>query len=321
MIVLLAVLIIYNLYTKQITIKQIIVFGLSIFILALPLLLMVGYNSGIISKANLPFGTIPELWWYRGTEFSFENIKENIHEIYNILFVKDILGYNSIEKYGTLYRVSMPIVVLGITFSICDLFQKIKKREKSMELPMLTIFFSTFFILLTIIEPNINKANALFIPMMYFITKAISFIGNRFKVVYIVSIIVYMICYISFIRYYFCEYSKQGNYLFEQDIIDATKFAETLDKDSVYVENCLNQTYIYTLLANTTDVQEFANSVKIEYYTITKYSNYQFYYDNTNDIEGVYLLKTDQNKYDSLKENGYKDKVFGDFHVLYYEND
>ena len=89
--VLLVVLSIYYLYLKEINFKQLIIFGVPLFILALPLMLMVGYNGKHISKVNLPLGTIPDLWFYRGDEFSKENIKPNSEEIYDILFTKDIL--------------------------------------------------------------------------------------------------------------------------------------------------------------------------------------------------------------------------------------
>ena len=78
---------IYYLLIKEIDFKQIIVFGIPLFILALPLMLMIGYNSGIIPKVNLPFVSIPELWFYRGSEFNFENMYINIEKIWEIIFI------------------------------------------------------------------------------------------------------------------------------------------------------------------------------------------------------------------------------------------
>lgn len=234
--------------------------------------------------------------------------------------LKIFFGYNTIEKFGTLYKVSMPLVIIGITFSICDLVNSIKKKKKGIDIAMITVFVTVFIILLLIIEPNINKANAIYIPMIYFIAKAICFIGDRFKIVYVLAILIYTVNFLFFMDYYFDEYTKKENYLFEQDIMDATKFAESLNKDNVYIENCLNQTYIYTLIENKLDSKDFIETVKIENNIVVGYGDYRFYYSNDIDKDGVYLLKTDNDKYWNLINNGFEQKVFGNFYVLYYEN-
>ncbi len=321
LVVLLAFLLLYYLYIKEINFKQIIIFGIPLFILALPLMLNIAYNSGHISKVKLPFFSISDLWFYRGKEFSLDNIELNQDKIYDILFVKDEVGYNSIEKFGTIYKFSMPLVVIGITFSICDLLKSIKNKEKTIDLPMLVIFITTFILLHLIIEPNINKANVIYIPMMYFIVKTICFLGERFKVIYLLAIIIYLCNFIYFLKTYFVDYASQSNYLFEQDIIDATIYAEALQRDTVYVENCLNQTYIYTLMGNEKPTKTFAETVKINNFIVDEYDNYKFYYSDDIDENGVYLLKYDNEQYTKLLDAGFKDKIFGEFHVLYLEND
>ena len=318
--IMLFIVLIYYLYIKEINFKQILVFVIPLFLLALPLLLMVGYNSEIIPKINLPLFKIPDLWWYRGAEVSFSNISKNINEIFKIIFVKDFLDYNAIEEFGTIYYISIPFVIFGIIFTICDIINVLKRKEKSVDVIFIISFVVIFIVSLCLEEVNINKINAIYIPIVYFIAKGIWFLCNRFKKTYIIIILIYLIELIMFLNYYFGEYADKKLYLFEENIIYATEFAEELNKENIYVEQSLNQTYIYTVLASETKTQDFVETYKLdEYYRVYEYSNYKFYFPNEIDKNGVYIIKYDENLINVLKENGYKEKEFEEFKVLYLD--
>lgn len=318
--VLLVIILLYYLYIKEIYFKQILVFGIPLFILALPLLLMVGYNSEIIPKIDLPLFKIPELWWYRGAEVSLSNISQNINEIWEIIFVKDFLDYNAIEQFGTLYFISIPFFIFGLVFSICDIINVLKRKEKSVDIIFVASFIVIFIVSLCLEEVNINKINAIYIPLIYFISKGIWFLCNRFKKSYIIVILIYVIELIMFLNYYFGEYADKKLYLFEENILYATEFAEKQNPENIYVEQSLNQTYIYTALASDTTTDEFSKTYKLDqYYRVCEYSNYKFYFPSEIDINSVYIVKNDENLINSLKENGFKEEVFEEFRVLYFE--
>ena len=318
--IVLLIVLLYYLYIKEINFKQILVFGIPLFILALPLLLMVGYNSGIIPKINLPLFKIPDLWWYRGAEVSFSNISQNINEIFEVIFVKDFLDYNAIEKFGTLYYISIPFAVFGLIFTICDVINILKRKDKSVDIIFMVSFVVIFMVSLCLEEVNINKINAIYIPLIYFIAKGIWFLCNRFKKTYIIVILIYLLELIIFLTYYFGEFAEKKLYLFEENILYATEFAEKLEKENIYVEQSLNQTYIYTVLASKTKTEEFAETYKLdEYYRVCEYSNYKFYFPEEIDKNGIYIIKYDENLINILKENGFIERVFDEFKVLYVE--
>lgn len=316
--IVLLIVLLYYFYIKEIDFKQILVFGIPLFILAIPLLLMLGYNSGIIPKINLPLFKIPDLWWYRGTEVSFSNIGKNIKEIFEIIFIKDFLDYNAIEQFGTLYYISIPFLIFGLVFSVCDIINILKRKEQSIDIMFIVSFVVIFVVSLCLEEVNINKINAIYIPLIYFISKGIWFLGNNFKKTYIIVILIYVIELIIFLNYYFGEYADKKLYLFEENILYATEFAEKQNAEYIYVEQSLNQTYIYTVLASDTDTKVFSKTYKLdEYYRVYEYSNYKFYFPNEIDKNGVYIIKYDENLINKLKENGFEEEIFDEFKVLY----
>ena len=320
--IILAILLIYYLLIKEIDFKQIIVFGIPLFILALPLMLMLGYNSGIIPKVNLPFVSIPELWFYRGSEFNFENMYINIEKIWEIIFIKDKLGYNSIEKFGTLYFISIPFLIFGLVFSICDFINSLKRKENNLDFVFLILLIIIFIVSLCIEDININKINAIYIPLIYFIAKGIWFLCNRFPKTYIIILAIYLIELILFLNTYFGEFADTKLYLFEKNIISATEFAENLNKENIYVENSLNQTYIYTALGSKTSTKDFGETYKRNGYSVISFDKYQFYLEETHDLynkEWVYVIKNDMNLINLLEDYGFTKEVFGEWNVLYFK--
>ena len=136
-------------------------------LLTVALVMMVLYNSGIVESVNIPLFSIPKLWFYRGGEISLKNIPQNLDSIFEILFVKDFLNYNAISEFGTLYKMSIPLVIFGLIECIKKVIKDIKKREISLDFIMLVTFVTVLFMGLCITEPNINKLNAIYIPMIY----------------------------------------------------------------------------------------------------------------------------------------------------------
>ena len=119
----------YMLYVKRITFKNIIIMGIPVFILALPLMLMILVNNGILEQINWIF-TIPKLPKYRGSEISINNIVTNLKSL-NKIFIYDDLPFNSLPEYGTLYNFAIILVVLGIFVETYNLIKNIKEKKSA----------------------------------------------------------------------------------------------------------------------------------------------------------------------------------------------
>lgn len=316
--IILGIILLYMLIIKKVDIKNIISLAIPLIIFAIPLIMMVLYNSGIIEGARIPIFSIPKLWFYRGGEISLKNIPQNLNSIFEILFIKDFLNYNAISEFGTLYKMSIPLVIFGLIECIGKVIKDIKCREISLDFIMLITFIAELFMGLCITEPNINKLNAIYIPMIYFAGKFVYYILNNIKYASIVIIIAYCLNAGMFLNYYFTEFTNTDLYLFENNIIDASKRAEELNKDTIYVENCLNQTYIYTIIATPISPYEFNENLKTDNGTVVEYGKYKFELPQEIDEEAVYVIKNDVEKIEQLKEAGFNSEQYGEFIVLWY---
>lgn len=315
--VVLGIVILYMLIIKKVKIKNVVIMAVPLGIFALPLILMLGCNSGVIPKAELPVFSIPELWSYRGGEISISNIPENLKNIFEILFFKDFLNYNAITEFGTLYKMSIPLVFFGIVSTIKDVVEDMKNKRFSLNLAMFVIFGVMFGIGLCIAELNINKINAIYIPMIYFAAKFLNEILHNTKYLWILVVALYFLNFGLFMNYYFTEFAKTDLLYFEQDIMDAAKKAEVLGEKEIYVENCLNQTYIYTLVATPISPYEFNENLEIQNGIVTNYGKYKFWIPQEIDENAVYVIKNDEQKIDELINSGFVFEKYGEFNVIW----
>ncbi|MBR3132895.1 MAG: hypothetical protein IKG42_02275 [Clostridia bacterium] len=316
--ILLFLICLYLLWCKKITIKRLILLGIPIFILALPLILMILINNGFLNEIKT-FITIPKLPLYRGNELSLKNIKDNLYIIPSILSYdnQELFGlqlvYNAIPQFGTLYYLSIPLFFVGLGYGIKKFFISIKNKEFDINSIFLFWFFSVLVCMLLIIAPNINKANAIFVPLIYFVALGICFIIKNLRVLFIPIVILLIVNFAMFFYYFFNQYNKdwQDLYYFSGNYMDAISYSKELDKKDIYiVGNVTSQPYIYILLDNEISPYDF-NSYNI------KTTNHNYIFDYNYDENSVYIMSYDENVCETWCEYGFKSKQFGNIVVFY----
>ncbi len=315
--IILAILLGYLFIIQKTSFKDIICIAIPLGILAIPLFLMILYNSNIITNATIPIFSIPKLWFFRGGEISLRNISNNLKNIFDVLFVKDFLNYNAIPEFGTLYKLSIPLVVFGLIKSVKCSIKAIKQKKFTLDLMMVVTFVVIFSMALCIEDVNINKINAIYVPMIYFAGVFLYTIFRNSKYLGIVIISLYCINFVIFLNYYFTDFANTKLSYFENDIIQASKRAEELDKSCIYVENSLNQTYIYTLIATPVSPYEWNENLLINNGIIVQYGKYKFEIPSQIDKEAVYIIKNDNSKINELLENGFTLEEYGEFKILF----
>lgn len=315
----LAISLIYALWIKKLTIKSLLCMAIPLGILALPLLMMLLYNNGILPNANFPIFSIPKLWFYRGGEISLRNIPENLKNIFDILFIKDFLNYNAIPAFGTLYKMSIPLVLFALIEIIKKVIKTVNQKEFSLDLWMLLSFIITFGVGLCISELNINKLNAIYIPMIYFASRFLYNSSKNLKPLAIIAIFLYVVHFVIFMNYYFTDFANCDLMYFENDILSASEKAESLEKPQIYVEDCLNQTYIYTLVQTPISPYEFQENLRIENETVMEYGKYRFEIPQEMNKNAVYIVKNEE-IVRQLVENEFEKEKFGEFYVLWIKN-
>lgn len=311
----------YMLYTRKITLKNVIIMGIPIFILAIPLMLMILVNNGIIEEIN-SFITIPKLSYYRAAEISFKNILNNIFKI-KVLFSADGLPYNSIGKYGTVYYFCIPLIILGIGIEFVKLIQNIKNRKFEANSGITLFFISVAITIFLIVDPNINKANALYFPLVFLAFSSIKFLyekANRkvFFVCFAIIIIAYAISFISFVNYYFNIYNVEYKYqpYFEDDLTNSIAIVNGKEEFKNRKVNILTKSsnpYIYTLLVNQPSPYDFDSTRNAK----DEWGKYIFNSQEINE-EIVYIIKDYPDFANNLITNhDFNSEYVGTYVILY----
>lgn len=305
----------YLLYIKKINIKELIILGIPIFILAIPLILMILINNGYIEEIK-GIITIPKLYNYRSSEIGLPKF-ENIHILYAIFSYDYVLNYgeklvyNATPYFGTIYYLSIPFALLGLYICLNNCKKNIKNKKINKDIIMLFWFISVLLCMFIIDKPNINKANAIFIPLIYFIMLGINKYRN--KKIFIIIIFMYMFSFLLFNEFYFNKYNDKyriQNY-FATDYLDALEYTYNQDVERVYVyPKVASQSYIYPLLHYQVSPYEFNKN-------IIKIDNKEYIFTTNKNIKDNELYIVDKDILEKIDNiNNYNIKEFNNIYIL-----
>lgn len=298
--------VLYMLYTKKITFKNVILMSIPIIILACPLILFILVNKGLINEINGVI-TIQKLWCYRDNELEFKNIFDNL-TIFNKLYSNDSLVYNAFPEFGTMYFWASFLTVFGLFLEIEGLFKSIKSRKFEINSLFLFLYIAVAICMLIILGPNISKANAIFIPSLFFACSTIRVISKKYKIFLFLIVFLYYMSFGFFIDFYFNTYSIKYKYqpFWEVDLIENIEYInENFEGRNVIINTNSQQPYIYTLMLSRISPYEFKelrhSSVGYDF----SYGKYYFYSSKI-DKDAVYLVKGYDSFVEILQKNGFK---------------
>ena len=326
---------IYMLYVKRISFKNIFILGIPIFIFALPLMLMLLVNNGFIDQINWII-TIPKLPNYRSAEVSFKNIIPNIKSLDKV-FIYDDLPFNSLPEFGTLYNFAIILSVCGIIIEAFELAKSIKQKKFKANSVIFLLFVSVACTMLLIADVNISKSNAIYFPLIFFAYSTIYYIYQKqnsklekdtdknkkieiifSRIILILITIMYIINFSMFTYYYFTQYEKDYEHqqFFEKDLIEAIRqvngIAELKEKN-VCIYTGAERPHIYALYANPISPYEFNK-------TRDENDNYDRFVVNEKIIDNsyVYIVRADSDfSYELAHNYGFTSEVVGIYILLY----
>ena len=287
--------------TKKADWKEFIGPCIMLVILVLPMMLFVLINTFDMDQIKLGFITIPRLYVSRHTEISsifsadfLHNFSENMKLSLGIIMKgEDGLLWNSLSIYGICYNFSFIFLIIGIVQSFC-------KTEWLKSRYFMNIWGITAFVMMGVVNPNINRLNATWIPMIYFIAVGVMACVRHSKVILGTVVAVYLAGFLLFQNEYRTDFQENiGAYFFES-FGDAIKIADTKDKDVIYVTNEVNQPYIFTLFYDKISPKEYRETVVFSsqysaFEQISSYGKYCFYIPETiNQTNAVYIMSCDQ---------------------------
>lgn len=270
----LVVYIIYMLIIKKINFKQIILMGIPIAIFAIPLIYLLLLNKGYASRTNFGIFTIPKLFSFRQGEISISNIFK-----YGKYSLKTIFC----DQYGT-YIVQIPLFIIGFIVGIKEFIKSIKTKEFNFT-GLITIVFAVLLICnILVTVGTLNRANILYLPMLYIITIGIIELSKGSRCTFISIIALLIVLFTLFEVSYYNLDNENGRWSYypytDKEIYEITKKLEnddeTKDVKKYFTISNKAEVYIYTMLVNLPSPYELKFKT---FQRVENYGEYNFIYD------------------------------------------
>ena len=290
--------------------------GLILGLLALPLLLFLAVNFGLIAEIRTPFFSVPKLLYMRSGELSFRHIPENLGNLFTILWKQsDGLPWNFAGPFGLLYPLSVPFALLG-------LLSLLARRARSRDFdPMALLLFQLLAALLlgALLRVNVNRVNLLFPPLVFLTAEGICRFCDLFRARLLPLLLAaYLLCFGLFVRYYFTDYKASLRPSFAWGLEDALAAAECFDGAIVLSGDIY---YPDVLFYAQTDPDIFRATVRYQNYPAAflraaSFDRFRFGLDGAPEDGCVYLLSpwTDAS---AFAEANYAAERYGGFSLVY----
>ena len=267
---------IYMLYIKKIKFKQLCLFALPIFILAIPLIYFLLLNNGIFTKTQFGVFTIPKVYEFRQSEVALSNVWTKGLESIKVIF----------GEKNTIYPIYIPLFIIGYILSFFKVVESIKNKKYNIDSIFVFTFTSILIGLLFASVPTANKANALYILIMYFVAIGIIEICKKFKIALLGFIVLIIVLFLNFEYEYYVIGTTDISIEWYEDIsysklINRLEDNKELEDINKYVMLYKTQPYIYQILESQISPIEF-DKIKIgNYYgekliEITKVGKYNY---------------------------------------------
>ena len=295
---------------------------LELFVLALPLLLFLLVNWGVLDEIRLPFLSIPKLLVMRAGEFSLSSLPENAANLLKILFMQsDGLPWNSPEGFGLFYYGTLPFFLVGVFCTVRNAFAAIRDG-KPRPLGLLAIpLFTGLLQGLCLVRANVNRVNSLW-PMVVLLTAAgvwtlCARLGPRALVV---PVVLYAALFLRFESYYFNDYAEDIQRAFFYGLEDAVDAALVREGE---IRLTPGANYACVLFYSGQDPDEYRATVKYTNYpsaflSVERFGRFRFSLGLTSpDPSCVYLVDRSSDCA-VLEAAGFDVEQYGRYWVAYF---
>lgn len=238
----------YLLYLRKISIRQILIWALSVCITALPIILYIISLLFSLSPFRFLWFTIAPVSSSRSSELGLQDFWLNIFEMLRGMLTSGNFPLEIVDKYYSMYYLSIPFIFLGFALSAYHFFKSLRSRSFH---PASVFVLFTVAGLVTVglvhgggVYPP-YRGNCLFIAFMYYaITGMLAcyrFLKHYRRFFGIALAGCYMWWFAAFCRYYFTMYSVAETVSYPDNVYyfpsaDAMEYVEALSYDCLYLD-------------------------------------------------------------------------------------
>lgn len=330
---------IYLLYLRKINFKQLCAMCIPLGIMAAPLILMHIINMFDLNEMTIGIFTIPKLYRYRSDDLTLSGIGRNLLRFFKITLFYDNVKFDSITRFGNVYFVSIPFILIGFVYDIILVLRSIKLKEWNAHAIVLFWMISVCISGTLIgLEGGINvyHVNSVFVIYLLFLTNGLwltykllrKYCDKMAQIGMILCGCIYLCLFGSFIKYYFVDYTKDTylidlfNFKFD-DVLDYIErdLPSDVENRTTYIGGG-NQTYIYYLTSTMVSPYDYNELTDDKPYTLWQwtqvYKNYVFDFPEVVDPAGNYIVPETSTEYvDLYRQYGFKEEHI-DTHYLFW---
>ncbi len=255
---------VYLFYHKKIKVRDFIISSVIFFLTAVPIIIFMLVNFFGMEEPNWGFISFPKLidGRYNTTVTIlngsfFQNAFNNlITFIKLIIWQTDGLIFNAMPAFGTIYKFSLPFVLLGV-FSLL--------RDKQNKGRMILFSMLPGILVLAMLSTlNINRANITFILLIYLASEGLFFVFEKSKKLFMPTVFVLFIAFGFFVSVYFTVYQPVVGTSFFDGFGEAIHQATEETDGKIYLTGHVNAPYIYALFYEEIDSRVFMETVEYQ---------------------------------------------------------
>ena len=175
-----------------------------------------------------------------------------------LTFQDDFRSRNGFPPYGYFYTVTFPLALIGAGLFISNL-----KKSKTPILLFLSWLLTSF--ILGCLQPVIiNRVNLIFIPLITCVAYLIYWLGQRYRIILLISILVLLVAFGFFTKdYHGPAYRQEIGREFYDGLIPAIDFARQSSQDNICITTYkVYMPYIFVLYDEQMPPTEFIQHVE-----------------------------------------------------------
>ena len=178
--------------------------------LALPLMLFLLVNWGLLPELRLGPFTVPRLVVMRGGEFSLSRIPARAARLLDLLRQQgDGLPWNGTERFGLFYYGTLPLALAGLAWAVREAWEGLSLRQIR-PAALLLIQLAAGLLQGLTIDANVNRVNSLWIPVVLLAGLGVWVLCGRLDPrTLAVPLLIYAALFVRFAGYYFTDYAQE----------------------------------------------------------------------------------------------------------------
>lgn len=289
--------------------------------LALPLMLFLLVNWGILPELHIGPFTVPKLVVMRDSEVSLSRVAENGANLLKLVWNQgDGLAWNGTERFGLFYFGALPLAVVGLVWAVRDAVKGLSDRALRPGTLVLIQLLAGVLQGVTI-DVNVNRVNTLWVPMVLLAALGMRWLCS-FDVRWLLApLLIYTALFIGFQRYYFTQYAQDTRWHFGAGLEQAVDAALAREGE---IRTVRGANYARVLFYSGQDPAEYRDTVMYSNYPsafldVESFGRFRFLTDLGEPERGCVYLVEQGAWADALTQAGFAVERYGYYAVAYWD--